>query len=60
MKLKNEKTNPFSPCLSLVETNRSPTRTLTFAVKTAQKIHNITGEMHKLGTLKNEETKPTF
>jgi len=60
MKLKNEKTNPFSPCLSLVETNRSPTRTLTFAVKTAQKIHNITGEMTNLGTLKNEETNPTF
>jgi hypothetical protein len=33
---------------------------LSFAFNTAQKIHNITGEMTKLGALKNEETKPIW
>jgi len=68
MKLKNDKTNPFPGGVTLLETvtdfiagadQRSAAhKVLSFAVNTAQKIHSITGEMTKLGTLKNEETKP--
>ena len=68
MKLKNDKTNPFPGGVTLLETvtdfiagadQRSAAhKVLSFAVNTAQKIHNITGEMTKLGTPKNEQTKP--
>jgi len=44
MKLKNDKTNPFSPCVVLAKTRRSAARMRFFAVNTAQKIHNITTE----------------
>ena len=52
MKLRNDKTNPFSRVAILAKIYHSGTPMLTFAVKTAQKIHNITGEMLNLGTLK--------
>jgi len=59
MKSKNNKPHPFSPCLTPAESSRPTTLLLSFAVNTAQKIHNFTAEMIKLGTLKNEQTKPT-
>ena len=37
MKLKNDKTNPFSPCVALEATNRPATPMLSFAVNTVQK-----------------------
>ena len=60
MKLKNDKTNPFSHRVALAETGRPAGKMLSFAINTAQKIHNITGEMTKLGPPKIEQTKPTF
>ena len=59
MKSKNDKTNPFSSSVALAETNRPATRMLSSAVNTAQKIYNISGEMTKLGTPKDEQTNPT-
>ena len=58
MKSINDKTNPFSPCVGLEATNRPASPILSFAVNTAQKNHKSTTDLHKLGTLKNEETKP--
>jgi len=52
MKLKNNKTNPFSPLVALAETGRPAGNMLSFAINTAQKNHKITGEMTKLGPLK--------
>jgi len=59
MKLKNDKTNPFSLCVALAETNRPASPILSFAVNTQQKIHKSTTDLQKLGTPKNEQTNPT-
>jgi hypothetical protein len=58
MKLKNDKTIPFSPCVTLADINRPATLLLSSAMNNAQKFHNITSEMLKSGTLKNEQTNP--
>jgi len=59
MKARNHKTSAFSPCIRSDKYRRPATLARSFAVNTAQKTHNFTREMTKLGALKNEQTKPT-
>ena len=70
MKSKNDKTNPFPGRVTFSGTasdlnagadRRSAAhKMLSLAINTAQKNIRFTTDLTKLGTLKNEETNPTF